>query len=156
MLKNLPANAGDRRDGGLVPGSGRFPWRRAWQPTAVFLPGESHEKKRLAGYSPWGHKESDTTKMMEHTHGQLSSNNLPGLHTSDWSSIWNDSPAFLPLRFLGGNSVPDSQRCSRFNNLLGIQSPITWPFLFLEFSVYPPFQTEALVFKVGYCRVWEG
>ena len=38
---------------------GKIPWRRAWQPSPVFLPGESHGERRLAGYSPWGHKESD-------------------------------------------------------------------------------------------------
>ena len=38
------------------------PWRRAWQPTPVFLPGESHGQRNQAGYSPWGHKESDTTE----------------------------------------------------------------------------------------------
>ena len=32
-------------------------------PLAVFLPGESHEQRTLAGYSPWGHKESDMTEM---------------------------------------------------------------------------------------------
>ena len=32
------------------------PWRRKWQPTPVFLPGESHGQRSLAGYSPWGHK----------------------------------------------------------------------------------------------------
>ena len=37
MVKNLPANAGDLRDVDLIPGSGRFPWRRTWQPTPVFL-----------------------------------------------------------------------------------------------------------------------
>ena len=37
------------------------PWRRKWQPTPVFLPGESQRQKSLAGYSPWGGKESDTT-----------------------------------------------------------------------------------------------
>ena len=31
------------------------------QPTPVFLPGESHGQRNLAGYSPWGHKESDRT-----------------------------------------------------------------------------------------------
>ena len=36
-------------------------WRRKWQPTPVLLPGESHGQKSLAGYSPWGRKESDTT-----------------------------------------------------------------------------------------------
>ena len=34
-------------------------WRRAWQPTPVFLPGKSHGQRSLTGYSPWGHKESD-------------------------------------------------------------------------------------------------
>ena len=38
--------------------------RRAWQPTSVFLPGESHGQKNLVGYSPWGHKESDRTKWL--------------------------------------------------------------------------------------------
>ena len=37
-------------------------WRREWQPTPIFLPGESHGQRSLAGFSPWGHKESDTTE----------------------------------------------------------------------------------------------
>ena len=37
-------------------------WRRAWQPTPVFLPGESHGQRSLAGYSPWHRKKSDTTE----------------------------------------------------------------------------------------------
>ena len=44
MVKNPPANAGDRRDVGSIPELGRFPWRRAWQPTLVFLPGESLDR----------------------------------------------------------------------------------------------------------------
>ena len=42
------------------------PWRRAWQPTPVFLPGESHRQRSLVGYSPWGGKESDTAGATEH------------------------------------------------------------------------------------------
>ena len=38
------------------------PWRRKWQPTPAFLPGESHDWRSLIGYSPRGHKESDTVK----------------------------------------------------------------------------------------------
>ena len=38
VVKNLPDNAGDIRDMGLIPGLGRFPWRRTPQP----IPGESH------------------------------------------------------------------------------------------------------------------
>ena len=41
---------------------GKKPWRRAWQPTPVFLPGESHEQRSLVGYSHWACKESDMTK----------------------------------------------------------------------------------------------
>ena len=41
------------------PWVGKIHWRRAWQPTPVFLPGESHGQRSLEGYSPWGHKESD-------------------------------------------------------------------------------------------------
>ena len=37
-------------------------WRREWQPTPVFLPGEFHGQRNLAGYSLWGHKESDMTE----------------------------------------------------------------------------------------------
>ena len=41
---------------------GMIPWRRAWQPTPVFLRGESHGQRSLEDYSPWGHKELDTTE----------------------------------------------------------------------------------------------
>ena len=37
------------------PWVGKIPWRREWQPSPVFLPGELHGQRRLAGYSPWGH-----------------------------------------------------------------------------------------------------
>ena len=41
---------------------GKIPWRRTWHPTPVFLPGESPWTRSWAGYSPQGHKESDTTE----------------------------------------------------------------------------------------------
>jgi len=44
------------------------PWSRKWQPTPVFLPGESHGQKSLVGYSPRGHKESDKTETTSHKH----------------------------------------------------------------------------------------
>ena len=43
---------------------GKIPWRRKWQPTSVFFPGESHGCRSLVGYSPWAHKESDTTERL--------------------------------------------------------------------------------------------
>ena len=50
VVKNLPANAGNVK-GGLSLWVGKIPRRRAWQPTPVFLPGESHGQRSLAGYS---------------------------------------------------------------------------------------------------------
>ena len=49
---------------------GKIPWRRKWQPTPVFLPGESHGRRSLVGYSPQGHKESHTTERL-HFHFSL-------------------------------------------------------------------------------------
>ena len=46
-------------------------WRRKWQHTPVFLPGESHGWRSLVGYSPWGGEESDTTERL-HFHFSLS------------------------------------------------------------------------------------
>ena len=63
LVKNLPADEGNLRDAGLMPGLGRSPWKRAWQPTPVFLLGESHGQRSPAGYSPWGCKESDMIKV---------------------------------------------------------------------------------------------
>jgi len=45
------------------PWVGRIRCRRAWQPTPGLLPGESRGQRSLAGYSPWGHKESDMTEV---------------------------------------------------------------------------------------------
>ena len=55
------------------PWVGKILWRRKWQPTPVFLPGESHGQGSLVGYSPWGYKELDTTE-------QLSTQQLQSKH----------------------------------------------------------------------------
>ena len=44
----------------------KIPWKKKWLPTPVFLPGESCGQRSLAGYSPWGPKESDTTEPLTH------------------------------------------------------------------------------------------
>ena len=48
---------------GFNPWARKIPWRRAWQPTPVLLLGEFHAQRSLVGYSPWDHKESDTTEV---------------------------------------------------------------------------------------------
>ena len=47
---------------GFNPWVGKICWRRAWQPTPIFLPGESYGQRSLGGYSPQGPKKSDTTE----------------------------------------------------------------------------------------------
>ena len=61
--RGFPGGASDSAGNvsrGFDPWVGKIPWRRAWQPTPVFLPGESHGQRGLAGCSPRGRKESDT------------------------------------------------------------------------------------------------
>ena len=62
-MQKPPANTGDARDLGLILGFDQEGnGRRKWQPTPVFLPGKSPGQRSLLGYSPWSHKESDTTE----------------------------------------------------------------------------------------------
>ena len=49
---------------GFDPWVRKIPWRRKWQPIPVFLLGEFYGQRSLAGHSPWGHKESDTTERL--------------------------------------------------------------------------------------------
>ena len=65
--KQSACNAGDL---GLITWVGTIPWRRKWQSTPVFVPGESRGQRSLAGYSPQRLKESDTTEKLS-THAQL-------------------------------------------------------------------------------------
>ena len=53
VVKNPPVNAGDIKDS-FNPWVRKIPWRRAWQPTPVFLPGEPHGQRSLAGYQSIG------------------------------------------------------------------------------------------------------
>ena len=54
----------------FIPWVGKIPWRRKWQPTPVFLPGQSHGQRNLASYSPQGRKESDMTEHSARTRAQ--------------------------------------------------------------------------------------
>ena len=86
---------------------GKIPWRRAWQPTPVFLPRESHGQRSLVGYSPWGHKESEMTKQLNDNNKCLRLLNVQVLCLSlesvvilsmgfSWQEYWNGFP-FPPL-----------------------------------------------------------
>ena len=58
VVKNLPANAGDLRDAGSTPGSGRSPGGGHGNPLEYSCL-ESHGQRSLVGYSPWGGNEHD-------------------------------------------------------------------------------------------------
>ena len=62
MVKNLPA----LRETQVQSLGRKDPWKREWQPTSVFFPGEFYGLKSLVGYSPWGHKESNMTEQLTH------------------------------------------------------------------------------------------
>ena len=63
VIKNPSAEAGDIKRHRFDPWFGKILWRRAQQPTPVFLPGESHGQRSLVGYSPKGRKELNITKV---------------------------------------------------------------------------------------------
>ena len=96
---------------------GKIPWRREWQPTPVFSPGASHGQRGLAGYSPWGRKESDTAEATEHAHTldkyvltvcSPKPGELPVFGKSACEPLW--SPCFLCLHSTGTMSlVPEFQ-----------------------------------------------
>ena len=67
MVKNSPANAGDMRDAGSIPGSGRSPGGGHGDPLQCSCLGKFHGQRSLVGYSPWGRKESDMTERLSLT-----------------------------------------------------------------------------------------
>ena len=71
VIKNLPANARDTRCT-FSPWIKKISWRRKWQLTPVFLPGEYHGQRSLVSYSPWGCKELGMTEQLTYfTHSNF-------------------------------------------------------------------------------------
>ena len=91
VVKNLPANAGDKRNTGLIPAS-------------VFLPGKSHGCRNLVGYSPWSRKESDTTERLHfHFHFHFQEDHLEEAMATHsgipaWRMPWTEEPGGLQSR----------------------------------------------------------
>ena len=77
------------------PWVGKVPWRRALQPTPVFLPGKSHGQRRLVGCCLWGRIESDTTERL-HFHFSFF------MHRR---RKWKPTPVFLPGESQGRGSL---------------------------------------------------
>ena len=70
-------------------------WRMKWQPTPVLLPGIFHGWRNLAGYSPWGRKESDATERLY----------CLSFYSSFWRRKWQPTPVFLPGESHGQRSL---------------------------------------------------
>ena len=68
VVKNLPANAGDERDVGLISGLGRFPWRREWQPTPVFWPGKFMSGEFMSGLETLVHGVAKSQTQLSNIH----------------------------------------------------------------------------------------
>ena len=88
----------------------KIPQKRKWQPALVFLPGKLHGQRSLRGYSPWGHKESDST---EHTHMHVLGGKGEGVKTlnSGKRAHQRESPSHcisLPVGFKGWRLPPGS------------------------------------------------
>ena len=67
VIKNLPANAEDIREEGLIPGLGRSPGGGHGNPVQYSCLENPHGQRSLGGYSPYGCKESDTTEATKHS-----------------------------------------------------------------------------------------
>ena len=72
FITSLPGGSGGKASAcsagepGSIPGSGRFPRWRNWQPPSVLFPRKFHGWRSLVGYSPWSHKESEATEQLHY------------------------------------------------------------------------------------------
>ena len=97
----------------LLAGFREEAWRRKWQPTPVFLPGESHRQRSLVGYCSWGHKESDKTEWLTISlslHSQAP--RAPGQHQPQQKMSIKDFPDGPVVKNLPSNAgdtglIPD-------------------------------------------------
>ena len=119
-----------------------LPWsngtRRKWHPTPVFLPGKSHEWRSLAGYSPWGHKELNTTEWLKWTELMLVIAFLP--RSKHLLISWPQSPSAVilaPLQKIN-LSLFSLFPPSIFHEVVGLDSMI---FIFWMLSFKPVFFT---------------
>ena len=90
LVKNLPASRRPR----FYFWVRKIPWRKAWQPSPVFLPGESHGQRNQAGYSPWGHRVEHNNDQAQHTY-QSNHYDPSSLPPYLQDMVYNNGLAFL-------------------------------------------------------------
>ena len=103
---------------GFNPWVGKISYRRAWQPTPVFLPGEFVRQRSLVGYSPWGRKELDTTEQLS-----LSYMYLLGMMCNHWEFLSmcskKEGDSYLPWQAIKTYFYPEYDMVSL---ICGIQN----------------------------------
>ena len=132
--KNLPANAGDV---GSSPGLERPPGEGNGKPTPVFLPGKFHEQRSLAGYSPRGPKESDTTERLS-------------THAQSHPACGGDRVNCYHLHVDSKTSV--GATLSMSSSSWTVPSPFTLSLRFCFLAVYPAEDTECSGRMASYCN----
>ena len=129
-------------------------WKRAWQPTPVFLPGEVHRQRSLADYSPWGCKESDMTEATWHARETTDKGDIirPSKHSSFNSKeneellgkitgqtfLWKGSPW---CTYSVGQSQ-DLQWCDALKNFARTIMRAPLPSLTLAYSLFQEFEQK--------------
>ena len=136
-----------------VPWAGKIPWRRKWQPTLVHLPRKFRGWRSLVGYSPWGHKESDTTEQL-HFHFQFSSwiiarqaslsitNSRSSLKLTSIELVMPSSHLILCLPLLLLPPIPPSIRVFPNESALRMRWPKYWSF---SLSISPSNEHPGLI-----------
>ena len=113
-VKTRPINAGDTRDVGSFPGSGKSPGGGHGNPTPIFLPGEPHGQRSLAGYSSWNGTKSDTIEATEHApqltpKGCLGGTFMDAARTSgcNWHMSFGAKDVTHPAMSINAHNLPD-------------------------------------------------
>ena len=90
----------------------KIPWRKSWQSTPVFFPGESHGQMSLEGYSPWGHKESDITEVTQQRRTERETSPESVLQSSPQTGISSSILRHVWKRiFLQTQGPPEGPNC---------------------------------------------
>ena len=97
---------------GFYPWVQKIPWRRTWQPTPVFLPRKSQRQRSLAGYSPWGHKESDTTGWLHFHFHPLQYSGLENSMDCIFTGVANSWTWLSDFHSIRNTSVMSITECS--------------------------------------------
>ena len=160
VVKNLPAHAGATGDAGFNPWVRKLPWRRKWQHTPVFLPGESHGQRSLAGYSPQGGKRVRHDWVTEYacyyqstgwecrTHKRVDWGSLQPLfffHIPPFSHIWSGlgkvwsgrRPDFESQLLRHDQAIIAATPCGVYFYSIVLSLPsLPFPFTFIQFSQF--------------------